>query len=490
MSWRSPALVAICLLSISLFGTPRELLAEDRTIEINGLSGMVVKSLEFAHPGERVAVKVCPADFTNYEYTIDKKEEALKESFPIVGVEPPSTSTGGAPNSPLASAQVLDPNKLKASTNEDERLLSAYLELRSSISKESQEIGKVIRPVDEAMLSPLFPAGAACDSDWPSTITAQAGDGKGSIPFLAKFQNRVQRLDDLDVQQQELLAKIQEIDLREKLKPGAQASSFRSALSTETSKLGGSISSLRGSLEDARKVVDRWSRIIALHPKPVMTQTLVMPQTSTRISVSVGRKPITDAATNERQGVTDLTKVTPTVIASTQFENRAFHHFNISLGMVGTWKNDNRDFDVVSSVDSTSTVTYHLRETKRDRIATEAAAFLGIYLNPAGVDPFDLKRGASWMVMLGSEISSSPKDFFFGIGLDSAAGVVWGVGITEYQSVDLAPGLRVGQEIPAGSDGKPKLATVPKINKDTLGAYAFLGFRPSIFGAFLDRRKP
>jgi hypothetical protein len=491
MSKSGPTLAAMSLVAISLFGAPPALLAEDRTIEISG-SGMIVKPLEFAHPGETVIVKVCPADFINYEYTVTETEDALKEGFPIVGIEPPpSTATGGMPSAPLAiSAQIFDLGALKTSKDEDKELLHDYLVLRNDISVESQEVDKTVGPVNLAALSPLFPAGADCTARWPSAITDQAGDGKGSIPFLNKFLTRTQSLNVLDSRQKALLARFQELDLRDKIPPGAKASDLRVALKTAVTNLQGTLEALRASLETTRKVVDRWARIIALNPEPVLTQKYLMPQTSKLISVSVGRKPVTDTAANEKVGVTDLTKIISFTIASTKFENRAFYHFNVSLGMVGTWKDRSRDFDIVSSVDASSTVTYHLRETKRDQSATEAAVFLGIYLNPAGVDPFDLKRGGSWMVMLGSEISSSPKDFFLGIGHDSASGVVWGIGLTEYQSVDLGPGLRAGQEIPVGTDGKPKLATISKVSKDTLGAYAFLGFRPSIFKAFLTARKP
>ncbi len=90
--------------------------------------------------------------------------------------------------------------------------------------------------------------------------------------------------------------------------------------------------------------------------------------------------------------------------------------------------------------------------------------------------------------MLGTEISSSPSEFFVGVGKDTAKGLAFGVGLTEYDRTRLVDGFDVGQSVAVNASGTP-FAPITE-TESTVGAYAFLGFRPSIFRALLDRRKP
>jgi hypothetical protein len=296
-----------------------------------------------------------------------------------------------------------------------------------------------------------------------------------------------------------LLAIIEDLELLGKLPPEPKQparvnADFLSQLKQSVGSLKSGTETMMTALAEARKKVDRWARIIALHPEPKLQQTFLMPQLSNRISVSVSRTPITPESRNETPPNTEVAKIEPSVIAVTTFESRALSHFNVSLGMVGAWRGDDRDFEIVPSVNPAGEIKHHVRETKRNAIITDAAAFLGLYLNREGVDQFDPARPRALMLMLGSEISSAPKTFFLGLGLDSRQGFVGGIGITEYEGVSLADGWKVGQEVETittmAGERKPILATLPKRKEDAWGGYLFVGFRPSIFRAFLDRRKP
>lgn len=479
MHCRTSALIAVVFVASLLPGTSSRLGAiEDHVIMVNGLSGAVTPgSLTIARPGDTVTVRVCPADLINYSYSIDKaKEEALTETFPIVGVTTaPSKATGAVSQAAIGARISKQPLKT------DEDFLNTFLTLRDDLAQQRRQVNSALDTIGLAMAS-LSSLSGSCDA-WPKLI--QDATGTQSESFSTKAKDRGNDIDGLEVRLQDFLAAIDEHNLQAE-SSGGKSSTFLNDLSTKAATFQAAITDMRKSLSSGSKIVDRWSRIIALHPMPKLEQKFPMPQTSTRISFSVSRTPITDAARNEAPEGTEPAKVAASVIATTTVENRAYHRFNVSLGMVGTWKKDNVDFDIAPSVDSASSVTFHVRQTKKDQFGTEAAAFLGIYLHQ--IDPFADPRPPAWMVMLGSEISSSPKDFFVGLGLDTKQGVVFGFGITEYQSVDLAQGLKPGQEVP-GMNGKP-LFSLSKSNKDTIGGYLFLGFRPSIFRAFLDSRKP
>lgn len=463
---------------------------------INGLTGKVEYSLPTAaRPGTTVTVAVCPADFIHYDFTVTKADEALKEATILVGIEPPTPK--GTAGSTLSLAIVPEETRNSilnsmAMKSREHELLQAYVDLREKIKNELPQVNKVVASVNNAFIGAIFPSDC---SAWPSQVAALAGDPGTVPPFFANYDQETRRVSDLEDQRQKLGAQLDDIKLAVTTKSlslkseDVVAPDFLTGLITAVAKLQTPIANMQSALDDARKTVGGWSRVIALHPQPMLVQSYLMPQLSTRFTISVLRKPVPPPTQNEADSNAVTTKIEPSVIAVTSFESHAFAHFNISLGMTGTWRNDDRDFDIVPSTDAAGNISFHVREIHRTASAFDAAAFLGLYLNPQGVDQFG-PRGRAWMLMIGSEISSSPKNFFLGLGVDSKQGVIFGFGVTEYEGVRLANGWRVGQEIAATADHKPVLSTVGKVRKDTIGGYLFLGFRPSIFRAFLDSRKP
>lgn len=493
------SVLTVAALVITTLSAPGKLAAVEHEIRINGLAGNVEQPLDVARPGDKVFVKICPADLINYEYTIEKGEEALKESFPIVGVGTEFQPTSGAQVPALGPTSLSEQDLEAVKDPMDREILTAYLALRTAVAAERAAVSETVGDVDRIRSRPLFESSATCKHNvvpWPADLQMltkrrdENGKKGGTVSsFFETYDNHVRNLGELDASILSLLARIQDRDLLGSL-AGAAVSQFRADLRRELQSLQGEVQSLRTTLNQARDIVERWAKILTLHPEPVLRQSYLMPKTSFRYTITVKRKPITAQARREAPEGTDPAKIEPPVIAATSFENRALYHFNVSLGMVGAWRDENRDFEVAPSLDAQGAVVHHVREIKRDETETKPAAFLGLYLNRRGVDLFDPARRPTVMVMLGSEISSSPKDFFLGFGVDTRQGIVAGIGVTEYESVSPAPGWEVGQVIATGTDGKPKLATVPKVRKDELGFYAFLGFRPSIFRAFLDRRKP
>lgn len=481
---------------------PGSLAATEHIIVINGLTGDVKPHAAVVRPDDKVViVKVCPADLINYDYEIKEEHQDLKESFPIVGVGTVTQATSGAV--PAVGRSTLSEKELEAliqkSEEDDElererKLLNSYIELRNTIAEQRKKVVDAIEKVNRAGVS-LLDANMGCDQ-WPNEITSITRNSEkppeGS--FFKDYKELNAALDNLDKMRQDLITTIIDLDLLDSLNKVTDRSQFRSDLRTQLDLLAGELQALRTSLNNAHLVVSRWQSILAVKPAPVVTDRVDLTYTSARFTVSVARKPITPESQREVPPGTEVAKIEPSIIAVTSFENRALHRFNVSLGMVGTLREDSRDFEITPAVAGDGTVTFRVRETKRDEWKADATAFLGIYLG-RGVDNFNPARGVALMLMLGSEISASPSSFFLGIGFDSPKGVVAGFGLTEYEGIDLAPGWEVGQEIPrlaeTGENAlKPRVATVPKVRQDTMGFYAFLGFRPSIFRAFLDRRKP
>lgn len=465
----------------------------DYTIAINGISGKVTHPIEVVRPKELVEVKVCPADLINYEYTIEKtKEEKLQEGFSIVGVGPVFDLVSGRASVALEGAIDLKGGEC-AKVKEDD-LLTCYKVLRQKIKVQQDEVKKAVADVEAVSSGRALYEKVDCDQmpvKWPAEITKMAALVNGKPAFHATYKAQSDVLGDLEKDRQMLVARIED----EQLQPvadGKTANALLGQLSTALEAIKGPIAALQNILDNARDLTDRWANIIS-DKEPKVVQTFLMAETSARVTIGVKRKPLTPKARKD-QDLTeaDPTKIQPIQFATTTFENRAWHRFNISMGMVGVGRSDNKDFEVASSLGADGNTAYHIRESKRDEVEFEAATFLGIYFKQ--VDNYDPERPAAWMVMLGTEISASPSDFFLGLGRDTRQGVVFGFGVTEYEGVSPGKGWKVGQEVPAitgtGADaGKPKVATIPKEKKDTLGAYLFVGFRPSIFKAFLDRRK-
>lgn len=461
----------------------------DKSVTVNGLTGEVSNPINVARPQQLIEVKVCPADLINYEYSIEKtKEEKLQEGFSIVGVGPVFDIVSGGGDAALGKGSAAA--RLTAEANADSKLLlDEYWSLRKAIVERRTAVDDAVKIVGTAASGILFQGVKGCDS-WPQVIQIVAGNGTNTPPFFAVYDAQSVEVRKLEDHRQDILTKIEDIRLTNLAQNLTEGGDFLDALKQDVDVLNGAISPLQTALDTARDHVVRWSTIMLRNPAPALSQIFLMPETSTRYTIGVKRKPITPLSRKE-QTETDPAKVQLIQFASTTFENRALHRFNISLGMVAVGRQDNRDFEVVSSLDADNNPVYHVREAKRDEVEIEAATFLGIYFHP--VDNYNPTRPAAWMVMLGTEISASPTDFFLGLGRDTRQGVIFGFGLTEYEGITPAKGWKVGQVIPTittGADaGKPKIATVPKQKKDTIGAYLFLGFRPSIFKAFLDRRK-
>lgn len=486
---RALIVLVLCMMAACIGSWP--VCAKQLTIKINGVTGQVIESLDVARPGDQVKVEVCPADLINYEYTIEKTEVKLSEGFSIVGVGTVFEPTSGVGTVPTGKAP--EPKGLAAVPEDDvgKELLKDFRSLREKIGNERKQVVQALEPVVKASTGQLF-AGATNCQPWPTEIQTLAGNGVSDPPFFSTYDTRVEGLNELEAERQGLLARIKDIQLVNLLAGKEKSTTFLDALQQEIEAIQGEISSLKRDLDSARTLVDRWAKILGHHGEPKLTETFLMPQASTRFTIGVKRKPITPESRNELPVGTEVAKIESSLIATTTFENRALHRFNVSLGMAGAWRENSRDFEVAPSFGSDGNVAFHVREVKQDELETEAAAFLGIYLG-AAVDNFNPERKPAFMLMLGSDISSSPSDFFLGVGLDTPLGVVVGIGLTEYEGISLADGWRVNQEVLQGTGdqaGKPKVATIPKQKDDALGAYVMLGFRPSIFKAFLDRRKP
>ncbi len=459
------------------------------TITVNGISGIVTNSIGVTRPNERVEVKICPADLINYEYTIEKTAEKLQEGFSIVGVGSvfdlvsggAAVAIGGESAAARLSAQVDADSK---------RLLDEYWAIRKEIGSRREMVLNAIESVKNVASGNLFQGINNCDA-WPQKLQDVAGNGVNTPPFYQQHKDQSDALESLEKRRQVLLTQIDDIKLTSLASGQAASNDFLEALKQDVDGLAGEISTLQTTLDSTRDQVDRWSKIMSHNPTPTLSQLFLMPETSARYTIGIKRKPITPLSRKELTE-TDPAKIQPMQFATTTFENRALHRFNISMGMAAVGRQDSKDFEVASSLDADGNTAYHVREAKQDEAEFEAATFLGIYFNK--VDNYDPNRGRAWMVMLGTEISASPTDFFLGLGLDTPRGVIFGFGLTEYEGVTPAKGWKVGQVIPtiqppSTDAGKPRIAAVPKQRKDTIGAYLFLGFRPSIFKAFLDRRK-
>jgi hypothetical protein len=458
-------------------------------IQVNGLSGKVDNPhVAVARPGAVVTVRVCPADLINFQYSVKTTStELLQENFSIVGVAPDSQAASGAQMVALSETS-RQGKGFDAQKDEDKALLQTFWDIRKDLNKERTVVNALNGDVNTTASS-LFAEQPTSCTQWPTKIKTQVAD------FKTQSGNHITKLDALNGRCDDLLAALVDRDLQDKLAdPAAEATAFRSGLKDEIEKLQAMIQALKENLGKSRQVVNRWEGIMASHPEPLLEQTFLMAQVSTRYTIGVERKPITPEGLRNEPPSADLSNVEASTIASVRFEDRAFHHFNISLGMIGSWRGDNRGFTVDSSLDSSNNVTHHVRESNRDTTKFEGAAFLSIYLNQQGADNFDPKRGPAPMVMLGTEISSSPSEFFLGFGVDFPSGFILGLGATRYQSVSLGKGWKVGQEVPSklDSDGnpttEPRISDLPTEKKDAIGGYFFIGFRPAIFKAFVASR--
>lgn len=246
---------------------------------------------------------------------------------------------------------------------------------------------------------------------------------------------------------------------------------------------------IKSDLDKALDTTDRWRQVLNLYPTPVRSVTFPMDRVSARITLQVERTPVSNAGLALSSELADPKKIPTTILKSITFENRALHRFNFTLGLVGVDRKDDRAFGIVSTINDDQTLTHTVAETDSTSFDPDVGAFLGIYLGKR-VDPFDPERGYRPMLMLGTEVSSSPDTFFLGLGLDGPHGMVFGLGLTKYTGVDLADEWRVGQTVPSGMDGKPLVATPPVVKGDDVGFYALVGFRPAILRAFLKLRKP
>jgi hypothetical protein len=525
--WRTLILLALFFASVA--GSPataapdqlKECPPEGCTVRINGLTGDIDQGTSFyvARPLTKVSVEVCPADLINYRYEIvTLTSEELKEGFPIAGAGTVFTGTGGGQVAALA------PSSLSLGESKpDSDLLDCYENIRTSLIDQRKGVQALVKMVNDVVDAPF--AGEA------KPVEAKSTDAKGVEGTDKKKQNQpacevwpakvanlgnrfesmstplLTTLDRLNSGNQSgkaacekdgiegLLAKIIDRDLHDQLQGKTSSGTFRGSLKSALLSLQGTAQGLIGNISDARKVVGRISGILSENISPVAKYTITTTQVSTRYTLGVKRTPITDQARRVLPAGTDPAKIDPSTIASFTFENRALHRFNVSMGMAGVWRGDNRAFEVAPSFDSDNKVSYHVRQSNHDSIKVEGAAFLGIYLGK-GVDNFNPERKRAYMVMLGSEISSSPSEFFVGFGIDWPSGVILGIGATEYQSVSPGQGWKVGQVVPLklGTTGAPTtdpvISTVPVEKKNAVGVYLFLGFRPAIFKAFLTNRKP
>ena len=466
------------------------------TIKVNGLSGKVDERFRVVRPGKLVTVIVCPADLIDYEYTIEPtQQEVLQENFSIVGEPPtfkfPSVAKEAAAVKPPPPPP-LEALGLKEKDNDPDWLsLQAFRTLRADLDTARKAVNALTGDVS-ATASSLFASDPKGCEGWPANLIKQV------TSFTSEYPGHAVELEDLNDRAKNLLRGLDDRDLRDKLaNPAIKPSPFRTDLRQAIEDLQATIKELEDNLAAASKMVDRWKEVMAAHPEPRLEQTFLMAPVSARYTISVQRKPITpEGLKSEPPSVgTDLTKIEASTIASVRFEDRALYRFNLSLGMAGVWRGDNREFTAAPSLDSDNNVTYHVRESNHDSTKVEGAAFLGIYIGK-GVDNFNPTRSIAPMVMIGTEISASPSEFFVGLGVDFPSGVVLGAGLTEYQSVSLGKGWKVGQVVPfkTDSNGKPTtdlvVSTIPTVKKNAVGAYLFLGFRPSIFRAFLAARKP
>jgi hypothetical protein len=240
-------------------------------------------------------------------------------------------------------------------------------------------------------------------------------------------------------------------------------------------------------LAQVRRTAGRWNRIIQSNPEPIIQQNFLIDRRSKRYTIGILRTPLTEVAKGHEEKPPDEgSKVSAITIASFSYESHAPHRFNVSLGLAGLWRGDDKEFGIQSSPDGSGGVEFKVQETDSATFELEPVALLGIYFR--GVDNYDRTRKPALMLNIGTEISTSPEDFLLGAAVDFRSGLVLGAGLTYYEKTELAKGWEIGQTVPSIS-GEPVIDAVPTKSDDDIGYYITIAFRPAIFKAFWSQAK-
>lgn len=485
-------------LALCLPGTVRA--GESLTFVVDGLSGHIYEKPQLpAHAGDAVTVRVVCADLINYEYTIEQTEKVeLVEQIQVVGVEGKTRLQGAAPGEGArfrAQAEDVEPE-----SRSNKYLWDKFLETKKNFDTTRSEVEDEIRRVSE--LSSDLPSKwkpengsqrtvESCEK-WPSELAIFSFDYKDLTMKLDQRAEGIARLQDT-LQQVKLWLAGQPAPADGA--PAAAAHGFNdppptaafiSKLETEVNKLENAVTTLRTKLGTAAALVAYWEQVKTMHPMPVLEQSFLMDQSSSRYVVQVKRRAVSATAKNLEQP-NEEGKYSFATLASLPFESHALARFNLTMGIVGVHRPDDRAFSIAPRVGEGDEISYEVIESETSNLNLDAGLFLGIYLGDR-VDPFDRKGGA-WMAMLGTEFDASPDTFYLGLGYDTKTGIVLGLGLTQYRRTSLTEGWEVGQEVPLKDDGTPKTTTLPTVEDDDVGFYALVGFRPGLFKLWWSARK-
>ena len=476
-------------------------LSKELTVVINGISGEIIENpmtkpnleANIVRPGDAVKVKIVNANLIHYKYEIiqsSNEELSINYSiagFGVVGDLQAIDTSGFLPDSKASIMDVFKQIEISPSPQLSD-LLKDYLNTTQQvtnigmlISKEVYKIQKINDNIDG--IWPRQP-----EDDWPSDLEETIDYVKlsdGLTEICQQIDSTKLKLSYFILENSRKLLSATDTETK-KLE---NENKFAEVLNAHSEINKNKIGELQNLLDKTQKMLDRWASIIKAHPKPVLTQSFPTDQISRRYTIKIQRTALSEEAQAIQQSTDkdEKGKILPSTIASFSFESHAWHRLNVSLGLAGVYKPDCREYSIVPSISDDGTKTFSVQESKKSQFSICPVASLGIYFNR--VDYYNPDRPPAWMGILGVEISSSPKQYFAGLGVDFKGGWLIQAGFTHYSGTTLSDDWKVDQAVPSTDDGKALVETVPVKSRDNIGAFFSVSFRPGIFKAFSSLQK-
>lgn len=468
-----------------------------RLFEIDGITGEIQMSPDedLFSPNDSIEIRIQRANLIHYKYEIVlKDEEEVVRVHNVVGLGPVAETNRQAMHLLMALSSVKPPQDTTLGTappDSARHVVGKLVALHKQYWSLQDSVTAVVDSLMKVNETQEWDEHNGCE--WPAQYDVASNFLESRWPdFQRKFSSLNAGLNRLELE-------VDTIRIRAKAEKDVAAT----LLHTKIDTLRRQIQALAEALADVRSVAQRWLYVTKTNRQPVVSYILTTGPTSAEYTIRINRIPVSGFARNLTTDVAvrqaSNSRIAPadtTILALLEVENRAKSRYNVTLGLAGIYLPQARSYSVARQApapdqDSEASPVFKITETERSTFAAKPVITLGIY--PQMFDALsDRWEDARLMVLIGSEISTSPDRFLLGLGLDTPIGLVLQAGVTPYTRKRLAGGWQAGSLVPVDSSGAPILSTetVPLKSRSDLGFFFTIGLRPVIFQNLLDYIRP